>query len=51
MEFNMQLPVWMVSELSKHSDKSTQYIIKKILKDVLVSEEGERILVRIGEEE
>lgn len=47
MDIELQLPVWLVKEINKHSTKSTQYMIKKILKDVMESEEGDVIIRRI----
>lgn len=51
MDIELQLPVWLVKELNKHSNKSTQYMIKKVLKEVINSSDGRRIIKRIGEEE
>jgi len=51
MDIELQLPVWLVIELNKHTHKSTQYMIKKVLKEVINSSDGRRILERIGERE
>lgn len=47
----LELPKWLVKELSKDTDKSIQYIIKEILKEYVRGEEGRKIRERIIEKE
>ncbi len=48
---DLQLPTWMVKELSNYSDKSTQYIIKNLIKETLNTEEGREILEKLRKRE
>lgn len=47
----LELPKWLVKELSKDTDKSIQYIIKEILKEYVRGEEGKKIRTKIIEKE
>lgn len=47
----IELPKWISEELERESSKSVQYIIKKILREYLVSKEGIELRNRIRREE
>lgn len=47
----LELPKWIAEALERESNKSVQYIVKKILREYLVSKEGEELRERIRKEE
>lgn len=50
---NLQLPSWMIKSLEDTfgNNKSSQYYIKKLIKECINSEEGNKIKERIKKEE